>query len=300
MSRNSPASTLPASQRIYDQDELDEVFRITLKMEFVTTETEVHQADLAAGIVPMAQTLLASIATKVMHRARLANVLAELYPFVRAYVTTRCFGKAVDVEAETIRSHLRRLELQEGIASYLAHKIGELTVEKRALEFANADFKLSDTKPFSWRRNLPPLIAERAVFNYVATYHDFERRFAQFLDIAPDVLRFASLGTTEQGDSNSQFRVDYLKPSGAIGFYHPDWVVVQKTPQGEVSWIIETKGRVWEGTAAKDTAMRDWCARVTQQTNRPWEYARVNQADFEVRVPRTLAEAIQGLTFLQE
>ena len=88
------------------------------------------------------------------------------------------------------------------------------------------------------------------MFNYVATYNDFERRFAQFLDIAPDVLRFASLGTTEQGDSNSQFRVDYLKPSGAIGFYHPDWVVVQKTPQGEVSWIIETKGRVWEGTEA--------------------------------------------------
>ena len=283
---------------IYDQDELEEVFRITLKMEFVTTETEVHQADLAAGTVPMAQTLLASITTKVMQRARLANVFAELYPLVRAYVTTHCFGKAVDVEAETIRSHLRRLELQEGIASYLARKIGELTIEKRALEFANADFKLSATRPFSWRRNLPPLMAERTVFNYVATYNDFERRFAQFLDIAPDVLRFASLGTTEQGDSNSQFRVDYLKPSGAIGFYHPDWVVVQKTPQGEVSWIIETKGRVWEGTEAKDAAMRDWCARVTQQTDQQWKYARVNQADFEARVPRTLAEAIQGLTLL--
>jgi type III restriction enzyme len=35
------------------------------------------------------------------------------------------------------------------------------------------------------------------VFNSVATYNDFERRFAQFLDTAPDVLRFASLGTTE-------------------------------------------------------------------------------------------------------
>jgi type III restriction enzyme len=173
-----------------------------------------------------------------------------------------------------------------------------LTIEKRALEFANADFKLSATRPFGWRRNLPPLVAERTVFNYVATYNDFERRFAQFLDIAPDVLRFASLGTTEQGDSNSQFRVDYLKPSGAIGFYHPDWVVVQKTLQGEVSWIIETRGRVWEGTEAKDAAMRDWCARVTRQTNQQWEYARVNQADFEAQVPRTLAEAIQGLTLL--
>ena len=78
--------------------------------------------------------------------------------------------------------------------------------------------------------------------------------------------RFASLGTTEQGESGTQFRVDYLKPSGAIGFYHPDWVVVQKTNDGEVNWIIETKGRVWEGTEAKDDAMKTWCERVEKAT----------------------------------
>jgi len=54
-----------------------------------------------------------------------------------------------------------------------------------------------------------------------------------------------------------------------------------------------------EGTEAKDAAMRDWCARVTQQTGQQWEYARINQSDFEARVPRTLAEAIQALTLLQ-
>ena len=128
------------------------------------------------------------------------------------------------------------------------------------------------------------------MFNYVATYNDFERRFAQFLDTAPDVLRFASLGTTEQGDSGTQFRVDYLKPSGAIGFYHPDWVVVQQTDQGEDNWIIETKGRVWEGTEAKDAAMRDWCARVSEQTGAAWTYARVDQSGFEAQRPTTLAE----------
>ena len=40
-------------------------------------------------------------------------------------------------------------------------------------------------------------------------------------------LRFASLGTTEQGDSGAQFRVDYLKETGALGLYHPDFVAVQ-------------------------------------------------------------------------
>ena len=45
--------------------------------------------------------------------------------------------------------------------------------------------------------------------------------------------------------------------------------------------------------------MRDWCARISQQTGQRWEYARVDQSDFEARVPRILAEAIQALTLLQ-
>lgn len=88
--------------------------------------------------------------------------------------------------------------------------------------------------------------------------------------------------------------MDYLKPSGAIGFYHPDWVVVQKTPAGEVNWIIETKGRVWEGTAAKDEALKTWCARVTAATGRTWRYARIDQPVFEAHAGDSLA----GLTQL--
>ena len=279
-----------ALDAIYEQEDLAEQFRVRLKLEFATTETEVHQADIAAGELPSAQELLASITNKVIDRAKLPNRFAELYPAVRDYVATRCFGKTVNLEDEALRSHLARLELQEGIAKYLARKIAELTVERREVEFEKADFRLSETKPFSWRRNLPPLEAKKTVFNYVATYNDFERRFAEFLDKAKDVARFASLGTTVQGESGTQFRVDYLKPSGAIGFYHPDWVVVQKTEAGEVNWIIETKGRVWEGTEAKDEALKTWCKRVSAATGAAWRYARIDQADFQSHPPATLEQ----------
>jgi len=277
---------------IYEQEELAEPFRVKLKLEFATTETEVHQADITAGELPPAHELLASITNKVIDRARLPNRFAELYPCVRDYVSTRCFGRAVQLDEDTFRSHLARLELQEGIAKYLARKIAELTLERRAIEFEKADFRLSETRPFSWRRNLPPLQAGKTVFNYVATYNDFERRFAQFLDGAKDVPRFASLGTTEQGESGNQFRVDYIKPSGAIGFYHPDWVVVQKAGKGEVGWIIETKGRVWEGTAAKDDAIRDWCERVSVATGRTWQYRRVDQIRFDATDARSFEDLL--------
>ena len=49
---------------IYDQEELAEPFRVSLKLEFATTETEVHQADVAAPVLPSAQELLASIANR--------------------------------------------------------------------------------------------------------------------------------------------------------------------------------------------------------------------------------------------
>ncbi|MBM3495260.1 MAG: hypothetical protein FJX72_13200 [Armatimonadetes bacterium] len=270
-----------ALDAIYEQAELSEIFRVRLKMEFATTETEVHQADVAAGELPSAQELLASITNKTMSRAKLPNRFAELYPAVRDYVATRCFGKVVNLDEEALRSHLARLELQEGIAKYLARKIAELTVVRRVIEFDKADFRLSETKPFSWRRNLPPLSAAKTVFNYVATFNAFERRFAEFLDGAPDVLRFASLGTTEQGDSGTQFRVDYLKPSGAIGFYYPDWVAVQSDPDGEVCWIIETKGRVWESTSAKDAAIQMWCDQASGLVGSRWRFVRVNQAEFD-------------------
>jgi type III restriction enzyme len=276
---------------IYDQTELAEAFRVKLKLEFATTETEVHQVHVRAEELPTAQQLLGSITNKIIDRAKLPNRFAELYPMVRDYVVHRCFSRTIDAEGEAMRSHLARLELQEGIAKYLARKIAELIIERKTIEFDKADYKLSETRPFSWRRNLPPLLARRTIFNYVATYNSFERQFAEFLDRVDDVLRFASLGTTEQGESGSQFRVDYLKPSGAVGFYHPDWVVVQQRKAGVANWIIETKGRVWDGTPAKDDAMTDWCKRISDATSSIWGYVRINQAEFAPSA-RTLQELI--------
>jgi hypothetical protein len=88
--------------------------------------------------------------------------------------------------------------------------------------------------------------------------------------------------------------------TAAIGFYHPDWVVVQRDGKAEVCWIIETKGRVWEGTTAKDEAITDWCRRISAATGESWRYLRVNQAEFEACHPRTLVGLVQPLTLVKD
>ncbi len=116
---------------------------------------------------------------------------------------------------------------------------------------------------------------------------------AEGSEVLSDPVRISAFWRMRIGNlTNELFQVAYLKPSGAIGFYHPDWVVVQKTKGGLVNWIIETKGRVWEGTTAKDDAIRDWCERITHQTRTPWRYCRVNQMDFDGKNLKSFAEAV--------
>ena len=277
LSELDPLSLEPA----FDLEEIEEQIRvdIRLKMEFATTETEVHQADIAAGEPPLTQAIIASVTNKVIRAAKLTGVFDELYPIVRNYLKSCCFGREIDLEDSNVRSKLRDPILQEGIAKYLARKIGALTAEILPIEFESKELRLSDTRPFIWRRNLPLLSCDRTIFNLVATYNDFEKDFARFLENVDDVLRFAALGTTEQ-ESGTAFRVDYLKPSGATGFYYPDWVAVQETGDAEINWIIETKGRVWEDTKFKDRAISSWCKKVTEQTEQEWCYLRVNQTEF--------------------
>lgn len=58
---------------IYERQELSNVFCLNLKMEFAVTETEVHQADIAAVTIPMTQELLSSLTKKVVDRAKLTG-----------------------------------------------------------------------------------------------------------------------------------------------------------------------------------------------------------------------------------
>ena len=277
---------------IYKADVLAEEMAIEIEMTFAPTGTTVHQAVITPERPLMSQEFLSDITHAVAKPIGLTGQFAQLYSIVKRYVQQRSFGVEVDLESEDIKRRLRDPMLQESIATFLRRRIAQLTTQEREIEFENPDFKLSQTKSFTWRRQ--HVECRRTLFNLVATFNDLETRFARFLDDAPDIERFASLASSGEA-SATRFKVDYLKTTGAIGFYHPDFVAVQKTHDGAINWIIETKGREYENIQHKDESIEDWCQKISAQTDQTWRYLKVPQIIFDTRKWENFGELAQTI-----
>ncbi|RKY40313.1 MAG: hypothetical protein DRP81_09550, partial [Candidatus Omnitrophota bacterium] len=204
---------------LYHSDKLDEQRKVILKMEFPITQTEVHKTGVIPPVLSLGQECFSFITNEVMKKARLTCSFSELYPIVEKYVLNRCFEvKIENVEDPKLVKHLNDITIQEAIIELLAREIGLLTAEVKETIIEKQTLKLSKILPFTWRRK--HLRCKKTVFNFVAVFNDFEAEFAQFLDKREDIIKFASLA--------EKFKIDYLSSRGAIRFYYPDFVAVQK------------------------------------------------------------------------
>lgn len=264
-------------------------FALRVQVQDATYGIELGRLAIERPEGPLASELVAIIARKTEKAAALTNKFAILCQYVKTYLSQRCFGAPVDLEDESIRRFLADPVTQDRIATFLGQKLGELITQRQPLTIQPEPVRLSRTTPFLWRRKHEAM--EKTIFNEVAAFNDFELEFARFCAKCDDVRRFAALAETFTG-----FWVDYLKPSGAIGRYYPDWVVVQHTSDGDIHWIVETKGRVWDGTEQKDAAIAYWCTEVTRLTGDPWQYMRVDQPIWQPDKFRSYADLVKLIT----
>ncbi len=284
--RNLDAIDPLSLEPIYKTKDLAEEVAIEIEMEFAATGTTVHQAIIRPEQPLLSQDFLRDITQRIERSLELSGRFAKIMGIVKKYIKYRCFGSEVDLDAESIIRHLRDPILQEGIAAFLSRQIAQLATEEREIEFEDAHFALSHTPPFTWRRKHIP--CEHTIFNECAVFNHLEERFAQFLDKAPDVLRFSALAETY-----TRFRVDYLSPRGAIKLYYPDFVAVQKDSEDIISWILETKGREDENVAYKDASISAWCEKISTQTGQMWMYKKVPQVLFDKFKEKRLSDLIR-------
>jgi hypothetical protein len=232
--------------------------------------------------------VIASIVNKAIAMAKVTEQFAVLYPVVKKYLSEYAFGISIDLDVENVRRLLADPEYETPLVEVIASAIGKEVTKTTEIRLEPNPYKLSETESFIWRRQTAK--AEKTIFNLMATYNNFETDFGTFLDKQKDVLAFAALA-----EQFTKFNVSYLKPSGALGLYYPDWVVKQKFEKEIRYWIIETKGQVHDGVIQKDAAIVDWCKRVSEVGTEKWGYMRVDQSWWIGKTLNSFADVVVGV-----
>ena len=125
--------------------------------------------------------------------------------------------------------------------------------------------------------------ASKCVFNLVPCDNEFEKEFAEFLEKADDVARFAKL------PEQFGFAIEYTDNAGNFRHYEPDFVVL--TNDG-THHIVETKGLEDVNVANKDRAAQLWCENTTKLTGKPWAYLKVLQTEYNNLQPAQFSDLL--------
>jgi len=135
------------------------------------------------------------------------------------------------------------------------------------------------------------IVAEgkRCHTNKVPCHTDLEKRFADFLDGAKDVVRYFK-------NERLGFSVTYYE-SNRPRQYYPDFIIAGRDADGrEVMWLAETKGEIRPNTALKSEAARLWCEKMSGTKYGQWRYLLVQQKKLEA----ALASGVKSFAELAE
>lgn len=130
---------------------------------------------------------------------------------------------------------------------------------------------------------------KRCHTNKVPCHTDLEKRFADFLDNAKDVVRYFK-------NERLGFSVTYYE-NNRPRQYFPDFIIVSRQWDGcEVMWLAETKGEIRPNTTLKSEAAKMWCEKMSTTRYGQWRYLFVPQKKLEA----ALGTGVQSLVELQD
>jgi type III restriction enzyme len=221
-----------------------------------------------------AEEVIGYYARRIAQDVKLPSQFSALAPKVREFLETKAFGTSV-----TLNEPAMIKAISSNVAQYVTVKtfveaLRKLVISELQPELLHAGRPLSETPPFPWSR--ATMAADKSVFNLVPCDNDFEKEFAQFLQKAADVQRFAKL------PEQFGFAIEYTDSAGNLRYYEPDFVVL--TSDG-THYIVETKGLEDVNVANKDRAAQLWCENTTRLTGKPWAYSKVLQTAYKQLQP---------------
>lgn len=239
--------------------------------------------------VQTCQEVISYYAKRIASDLKLPSQFAALVPKIREFLKDYAFGEPVDLDEPLMVKAIAHPVAQHVTVKVFTAALREAVVEEQIPTLEHAGRKLSTTEGFPWSR--PTLPAAKTVFNLVAADNEFEKAFADFLEKAPDVVRFAKL------PERFNFAIPYTDSAANLRYYEPDFVTV--TIDG-VHHLVETKGRQDIDVKHKDRAAELWCENATKLTGTEWVYRKVLQKEFEKLQPNDFEDliALDPITFL--
>jgi type III restriction enzyme len=221
-----------------------------------------------------AEEVIGYYARRIAQDVKLPAQFSALAPKVREFLETKAFGEQVTLsEPAMIKA------ISSNVAQYVTVKtfvdaLRKMVISELQPQLLHGGRPLSETPPFPWSR--PTIVADKSIFNLVPCDNEFEKEFAQFLQKADDVERFAKL------PEQFGFAIEYTDSASNLRYYEPDFVVL--TTDG-THYIAETKGLEDVNVANKDRAAHLWCENTTKLTGKAWAYVKVLQTAYKQLQP---------------
>lgn len=228
-----------------------------------------------------AEEVIGYYARRIAQDVKLPSQFAALAPKVREFLEKKAFGTEVNLNEPGMVKAIGSNVAQYVTVKTFVDALGKLVVEQLQPQLLDAGRPLSETPAFPWSR--PTLAAPKCVFNLVPCDNQLELNFAQFLQRASDVERFAKL------PPQFGFAIEYTDNMSNLRYYEPDFVVV--TEDG-LQYIVETKGLEDVNVTNKDRAAHLWCENASTLTGEPWAYLKVRQAEFTSLQPSAFSDLL--------
>jgi hypothetical protein len=129
--------------------------------------------------------------------------------------------------------------------------------------------------------------------NKVPCSVDLEKTFANFLDKAPDVIRYIK-------NERFGFSITYYEANRPRQYY-PDFIIVSQDKNNQViMWLAEPKGEIRPNTAIKAEAASLWCEKMSKTNYGQWRYQLVPQVKFESALRRGIKSLFDLQSYLDE
>ncbi len=221
-----------------------------------------------------AEEVIGYYARRIAQDVKLPSQFSALAPKVREFLETKAFGKPVTLNEQVMIKAIGTNVAQYVTVKTFVEALRQLVIAELEPQLLHAGRLLSETPPFPWSR--ATLAADKSIFNLVPCDNEFEKEFAQFLQKAPDVQRFAKL------PEQFGFAIEYTDSAGNLRYYEPDFVVL--TDDG-IHYVVETKGLEDTNVANKDRAAKLWCENTTRLAGKPWAYLKVLQTAYKQLQP---------------